>query len=1508
MRLASRNLLISTHRHARAAAAKVGRAVPCPPPNSIGAFAVRGIPVGADATSGSSACRLKICDWLVRSRSLGPWGLASAELRQSLSPLPKRLKSADYKSALLQPEPPRAQRSQGRAGSPLPAAELDRGRGYSEAHGRRSEAGVALVITLILLAVITFMAITFLVVSRAEHGNVQNTTDQTVANLAAGQALAEAQARAVASILATTNEFNYGLMVSTNYINTLGFLQTPRSVYTSPTNVNYNYTNGTPLTGADLEQNVANLWYAPRVPVFFPLLTNIGGKRIITNDFRFYRDENRNGRYDTNGTLAVISSDSANPYYTTNAAGALITTHNINLALSNTFVGDPEWIGGLDHPEQVHSANNRFIYRYAYIVVPVGQTLDINHIHNYVRHPDSGSPGMHLNRGDGLVRNEGVGTWEDNLAGALVDLNTNMWPGPEQALNPLRYRYREWMLNPAVNDGSAFIDALALLRYRYNSGYYQLLPQVPPVSGTVHAMFGSPGDFAFVNAGYDSYTLGGTMLMTGTLLPTNQYVANLMRTTPWSGADNPVRLLDLQDLFDPAKTSSFCTNLWRAGTSNDSYNRYTFYRMLPQLGTDSGPEPAGKMNLNYDNLVQSSVGLPHVVSATNFISWRPLDFFVNAANRLLASAGYTFTVTNIQIYPTNYYTPSVHRLLQVAANMYDATTNRGLALRSLNDYPSVFRPFFSFGPTPGGGERSIYIGGYTELAVQQDINKLILDSAAANLLDLSFPAQRANVRPNSWVAGIPLIVGAKKGQPNFNEFAMQTSIEVIRSLSFSRPSTTGAFTVTNQAYQITNISSAFSIAAWNSYSNAVNRNLDMYVWVDMRSRLTNEFGLDVPGIPNPNYLPTYGYFTPFFTNFTITRNTWFGFTSPSVPGVANSYILAFGTTNGFTLMTNVAYSQKLNQLVNWQGNFPVLGAGFHVPRWWLSQEIRVRLLLYDPDPAVHRIVDYVNLATWKPPVDINSELMSGVPFATPNYTNSYKLDVQNAGALWLTNHFNPATGNPNALDTSITYGIQNQISTALAALGKNRLTDLHQYEVDECKTEFQQGPIYGSPGTTATTNYVLWLPADRTIYVGTFWQANDPLVHYTIGDLQGLTDQQNYVFNGQGVMLAPAQANWDAAHTNVFLNLLFEAGSAIQHGQDNCYQPWTNNLLGSVPGQTHRTLYNIMVQDPLITRSDDWPFLTNKYPSLGWLGRVHRGTPWQTVYLKSPGIDFATWTNWSGDTLFVTNFGQFSTNILPMLTNALGTLIPNSLAYNTVLTNAQGAAVSTNLVLADALLTLPRNDFMLLDQFTTALDDNATRGQLNINQTNPAAWSAVFSGVIGLTNTLGNFLEPYIVDPIGQANSYDPPTNWPPLLAIVNGINNTRTNYFNGEFQHLGDILSVPQLTVASPLLNTNSLATFSAGGISDAVCERLPQQILGLLKSDHTPRFVIYAFGQTLKPAQNSLVTSGQFLGLCTNYQVTAEAATRTVVRIDGAPLPFNGVAAQPHAVIENFTVLPPD
>ena len=56
-------------------------------------------------------------------------------------------------------------------------------------HASRSQRGVALIVTLLLLSIITFMTITFLVVSRSQKGSVVTETDQSIARLAADTAL-----------------------------------------------------------------------------------------------------------------------------------------------------------------------------------------------------------------------------------------------------------------------------------------------------------------------------------------------------------------------------------------------------------------------------------------------------------------------------------------------------------------------------------------------------------------------------------------------------------------------------------------------------------------------------------------------------------------------------------------------------------------------------------------------------------------------------------------------------------------------------------------------------------------------------------------------------------------------------------------------------------------------------------------------------------------------------------------------------------------------------------------------------------------------------------------------------------------------------------------------------------------------------------------------------------------------------------------------------------------------
>ena len=308
---------------------------------------------------------------------------------------------------------------------------------------RQSLSGIALVITLIMLSLTLVMALAFLAVSRRERNAVSTTADTATARLAADAALAAAQAQIAANILASTNvaAYSYGLLVSTNFINGLGFTTGSGS----PTNVNYDYLDNpghTALTSLDdRDQNIANLWLLPRAPVF--IKTNSLG----SNDFRFYLDLNRNGRFEGNGLQPQFGN--AGGFLHPNGTEDTVSAN----VLSNSMTGDPEWIGVLEHPDQPHGPNNHFIARYAFAAVPVGNTLDLNYIHN-----QAWSRSL-VAAQDGFMRNQGVGSWELNLAAFLADLNTNAWyplTAPYQYLRPANY-----------NAGFSCDDARNLLSWRY---------------------------------------------------------------------------------------------------------------------------------------------------------------------------------------------------------------------------------------------------------------------------------------------------------------------------------------------------------------------------------------------------------------------------------------------------------------------------------------------------------------------------------------------------------------------------------------------------------------------------------------------------------------------------------------------------------------------------------------------------------------------------------------------------------------------------------------------------------------------------------------------------------------------------------------------------------------------------------------------------------------------------------------------------------------------------------
>jgi hypothetical protein len=312
----------------------------------------------------------------------------------------------------------------------------------------KSQSGVALVVTLLMLSIITFLTVAFLALSKRNRESVAVTKDQRVARGMANSALARAQTEIISRMMRTNGAgrhelLSYDYMVSKNFIRRGGFVKNQGLNYE---NVNYDYfENGslyTPKDEAEWVQNIANLRYDPRPPVFIandPL-------RPSVREFRYWYDVNRNGLFEDSGIVTNFTA----------ASNGRVLANGWRW-----YEGDPQWIGALKWPDAGHSPTNQFIGRYAFFVQPVGKMLDLNFAHNHLSRTNNLDP----SGWDHYVRGSGAGSWEMNLAGALVALNTNAYRTNSTGTD-YGYLYRG---SNAYNEGRAFTAARSLLVSRYPS-------------------------------------------------------------------------------------------------------------------------------------------------------------------------------------------------------------------------------------------------------------------------------------------------------------------------------------------------------------------------------------------------------------------------------------------------------------------------------------------------------------------------------------------------------------------------------------------------------------------------------------------------------------------------------------------------------------------------------------------------------------------------------------------------------------------------------------------------------------------------------------------------------------------------------------------------------------------------------------------------------------------------------------------------------------------------------
>ena len=815
---------------------------------------------------------------------------------------------------------------------------------------RSSQRGVALVLTLIMLALITIVAVVFLATTRRNRLATGIQSDRTDAEFAAEAGYQHASGKIMEQILARTNLLAFDFLVSQ---------------------------------------------------------TNGGGNNFVppvTNQLRtvnFYLDLNRNRAFD--------------PF----------------------FYGDPVWLGVLDKPASPHAPNNKAVARYAYFVQPVGKSLDHNTIHNDT------SP----NPGYGFLRNQGVGPWELNLAAFLHELDPGIWD----------YSYSGANLKPAAG-GAAFADARSFLNYLHGWPDFPVAAPVPnDALSFLEVHPGAPlnnfppGSIDIYSDGFNGTVLGADALLTDDDSPA--------KTARWAGADTTNHLFHIQEFFDHAGqnggtsnkvTYDFFSSLTNA-ISRDT-NGSLYYKLLAQLGTDTGDEINNRIHLFYADHHAGPGYAP-----TNFIPWDSspelkLAFFTNVAQRLFLAqsnefnAGGTnglpiYAITEIPVFPTNQYSSALHRILQMAANILDAN--------STNIYPSVFRPLFGAGPISGVN----YIVGYTN------------DDQVSTLQNWL----------NSNTNGLPMVIGAKKGFPNFNEFTMRTDMLVSRKVQVTRPSAAAGTRPngTNVMYML-GISNHFGLEVWNSYNQPYPRAITVTVSNITALTLENGLGIQSNGL----------FTTASSTN--MAPYQWQG-------GETLGFLQPINTNAVF--LNNSAYRFGVNQFDPISTNTYEGILDFPLPYWVLTLSNRMTYLMQEGN----RIVDFV-LLNADYTVDLHRDLV-----ANQNPYQSIAGASPSLFLLWDTNR---------AVYNAPTRGILQQIGMAngsipttaaewrdyaLAGRGIERDKDS---AIGAFRNFLGLGPISAVPFMTnmSLAMQAPFNPAAKLAVVTT-WQANDPLVHTHIADL-----------------------------------------------------------------------------------------------------------------------------------------------------------------------------------------------------------------------------------------------------------------------------------------------------------------------------------------------------------------------------------------------------------------------
>jgi hypothetical protein len=748
----------------------------------------------------------------------------------------------------------------------------------------------------------------------------------------------------------------------------------------------------------------------------------------------------------------------------------------------------------------------------------------------------------------------------------------------------------------------------------------------------------------------------------------------------------------------------------------------------------------------------------------------PLGFFTVVADKMLRST-FPFGVTNIPVCSNGVYvyTPAVQRLLQLSANILDAANT--------NFYPSVFRPLFG-----QDAASNTFIIGYLQVTNVSGLGDPQLSPPYDAAQLSNFPGSNppiADARGPVNVYGVPWIIGVKKGLPNFNQLSLVTAVPVTRKLQVTRTTTDPATATyaTNQMY-VMSISNNLGISFWNSYTTNYPRPLTV-------------FASDAVYLSLSNGASSLNGCTNFYYNNTI--NSWPGAHWTGVPPTAQPQMASFLNLNWtFNFLNSSVYRFNTGLFDpvgsptsgTFETTFPPLPP---LPQFGLNTTNYLQAFILDGN----NVIDYVQLRGPIGGGNLNQAL------ADPNYIGPPQAHLQ-----WSTNY--PTSTPP-------TWGVANQLivsgdpiqaptsqggtpwTTAPTVMGETTPPAEAAFFNGFFLPSFYYVLSNGRGAIYVNTLLAMQAPYTpmRTVYLSFLLQANDPLVHYLASDLNAQTGAWAY-WAGK-----IKRQNGDYYRSDDLQNQpLPTAPASLAFGR---YQPWLqpgqmDGLANLIP-----VTNNYACKDPLIEFSDNWCFPTNLLQSLVGLGQVHRGTPWQTFYLKD--VDFtkdytlsAGYANYVGTNTWMQWTGDFDAN--------------------------------------DAMHMAPVNDWRLAGLLMSLLNSNNPAQLFSVNDPNLADWQNILNGLTVYSNSAP------MVFP-GTPPTFDTyvlASNSPQALVIATALAQARAARGGAGYNSIGDILATPVLSKNSPFLNLGSTAFGQQQmnyGIADWEYEAIPAQLLPLLRPD---------------------------------------------------------------------------